>query len=67
MATPVSRHIDLDGQQRLERELRQVAPVGAEELLRAIIETEPECVKLLDKDGCLLSMNPAGDLGAQGA
>lgn len=28
--------------------------------LRTIIETEPECVKLVDKDGRLLQMNPAG-------
>ena len=28
--------------------------------LRTIIETEPECVKLLDKDGRLVEMNPAG-------
>lgn len=28
--------------------------------LSAIIETEPECVKQLDKDGCLLQMNQAG-------
>ena len=28
--------------------------------LRTIIATEPECVKLLDKDGRLLQMNPAG-------
>ena len=28
--------------------------------LNAIIETEPECVKLLDADGTLLEMHPAG-------
>ncbi|MBS1142980.1 MAG: response regulator [Proteobacteria bacterium] len=28
--------------------------------LRSIIETEPECVKLLDTEGHLLQMNPAG-------
>jgi len=28
--------------------------------LRAIVESEPECVKLLDRDGNLLDMNPAG-------
>jgi PAS domain S-box-containing protein len=28
--------------------------------LRAIVDTEPECVKLLAEDGSLLEMNPAG-------
>ena len=30
------------------------------QLLQAIIDTEPECVKLLDRDGNILMMNPAG-------
>jgi two-component system cell cycle sensor histidine kinase/response regulator CckA len=33
---------------------------NSEKYLRSIIETEPECVKLLAKDGTLLAMNPAG-------
>ena len=37
------------------RELRE-----AQQRLRAIIETEPECVKLLDAGGRLLEMNGAG-------
>ncbi len=32
----------------------------SENMLRTIIESEPECVKLLAKDGTLLKMNPAG-------
>ena len=32
----------------------------SEERLRAIIETEPECVKILSTDGQLLEMNPSG-------
>jgi diguanylate cyclase (GGDEF)-like protein/PAS domain S-box-containing protein len=28
--------------------------------LRAIVDAEPECVKLLDRDGNLIEMNPAG-------
>ena len=32
----------------------------SEQQLRAIFETEPECVKLLDRQGRLLNMNPAG-------
>ena len=31
-----------------------------EKYLQAIIRTEPDCVKLLDSDGILLDMNPAG-------
>ena len=31
-----------------------------EQLLRKIIETEPECVKLLDAEGTILEINPAG-------
>ncbi|OFW02640.1 MAG: hypothetical protein A3I61_11030 [Acidobacteria bacterium RIFCSPLOWO2_02_FULL_68_18] len=31
-----------------------------ERLLKAIVDAEPECVKLLDADGSLLMMNPAG-------
>ena len=33
---------------------------SSEARLRAIIEAEPECVKLLDRRGNLLEMNPAG-------
>jgi len=32
----------------------------SEERLRKIIEAEPECVKLVDKEGRLVQMNPAG-------
>lgn len=32
----------------------------SENMLRTIIESEPECVKLLAKDGTVLNMNPAG-------
>ncbi|HIJ91546.1 MAG: PAS domain S-box protein [Desulfobulbaceae bacterium] len=38
-----------------EESLRQ-----SEERWRSIVECEPECVKLIDRDGCLLEMNPAG-------
>jgi len=33
---------------------------SSERRLRAIIETEPDCVKLTNADGCLLEMNAAG-------
>jgi PAS domain S-box-containing protein len=39
----------------VERELE-----ASRAYLRAIVESEPECVKLLDRDGNLLDMNPAG-------
>ena len=32
----------------------------SEARLRAIIETEPECIKIVDAEGCLMQMNPAG-------
>ena len=41
--------------EKAEEALRQ-----NEYLLRTIIETEPECVKLIGPDGALLMMNPAG-------
>ncbi len=33
---------------------------ASEEHLRTIIDTEPECIKLLDRDGQLIDMNAAG-------
>ncbi len=42
-------------QQKAEAALRE-----SEERLRTIIDSEPECVKLLAADGSLLEMNPAG-------
>lgn len=36
------------------------ATAASERRLRAIIELEPECVKLVDRSGQLLEMNPAG-------
>ena len=32
----------------------------SENRLRAIVENEPECIKVIDKEGRLLQMNPAG-------
>lgn len=39
---------------------RQVDLEQRERHLQAVIDAEPECVKLLDRDGNLLEMNPAG-------
>lgn len=43
---------------RLRKEV--LARKNAETELRAILETEPECVKVVDSDGILLQMNQAG-------
>ena len=46
---------DISDLRRLERELRRNAG-----RLRAIVEAEPECVKVVSPAGDLLEMNPAG-------
>jgi PAS domain S-box-containing protein len=52
-ASKVAR--DITEQKRIERALRE-----SEERFRAIVETTPECVKLVARDGTLLHMNPPG-------
>jgi len=47
--------LDLAKRRQIEEELRE-----NENFLRAVIETEPECIKLLAPDGTLLMMNQAG-------
>jgi PAS domain S-box-containing protein len=39
---------------------RAAGPLDRAELLRAITETSPECIKVVARDGRLLQMNPAG-------
>ncbi len=46
---------DVTGQKQMENAL-----VASEAKLRTIIETEPECVKLMSLDGVILEMNRAG-------
>ncbi|HEY6010942.1 MAG TPA: PAS domain S-box protein [Nitrospirota bacterium] len=46
---------DITAQKLLEESL-----ATSEDRLRTIIATEPECVKLLARDGTVLEMNPAG-------
>ncbi len=43
-----------------ERKQTEEALGKSEKLLKAIVETEPECVKLVDADMNLIYMNPAG-------
>ncbi len=47
--------LDITEQRAAQEKLR-----ASEERLRTIVDNEPECVKLLDRDGRLLEMNPAG-------
>lgn len=46
---------DITDRKRAEDALRM-----SQNYLQTIIDTEPECVKLVDRDGCLLMMNRAG-------
>jgi len=43
-----------------ERKMAEEALAKSERFLKTIIDTEPECIKLLDADCNLLLMNPAG-------
>ncbi len=47
--------LELNARKRVEDVLRV-----QEQQLKTIIETVPDCVKILDRDGALLMMNPAG-------
>jgi PAS domain S-box-containing protein len=46
---------DITNRKRMEEELQR-----NQRFLQAIIDTEPECVKLVGSDGTLIMMNPAG-------
>lgn len=46
---------DITERKRIEEKL-----IESEESFRSIIETEPECVKMVDSDGRLIMMNPSG-------
>ena len=53
---------DISKQQATLRERKQAQSelAESENLLRTIVDSEPECVKMLRRDGTLLQMNPAG-------
>ncbi|MBI5848281.1 MAG: PAS domain S-box protein [Nitrospirae bacterium] len=46
---------DISGRKETEAALRE-----SEKLLRTIVESEPECVTLLSREGAIIMMNPAG-------
>ena len=46
---------DITERRQAEQQVRE-----SQKLLQAIVETEPECIKLLDREGRLLMMNQAG-------
>lgn len=43
-----------------DRKLAEIKIKESEQYLKTILESEPECIKMLDKNGYLLDMNPAG-------
>ena len=47
-------------QREAQRQQAEAALLQSEQRLRTIIETEPECIKVLDRDGRLLEINRAG-------
>ncbi|MBY0455506.1 MAG: PAS domain S-box protein [Burkholderiaceae bacterium] len=51
----VGTHWDITERKHAERALKE-----SESRQRAIIENEPECIKIVDAQGCLTRMNPAG-------
>jgi PAS domain S-box-containing protein len=51
----VGTTLDITEQKQVEQALRD-----SESRMRAIFEAEPECLKLMDAEGRLLAMNPAG-------
>ena len=48
-------HTDITERKQAQQEL-----IESKNLLRTIIDSEPECVKMLGRDGTLLEINPAG-------
>ncbi|MBI4517749.1 MAG: PAS domain S-box protein [Deltaproteobacteria bacterium] len=55
-----NQRLRLGRQAGLTRKRAEEQPAESERLLRAIVESEPECVKLVAADGTVLAMNPAG-------
>lgn len=55
-----SKDITERKQAELQLLFREQALANSERFLKTIIDSEPECIKMLDIDGNLLMMNPAG-------
>ncbi len=55
-----SRRLRIYNTDITERKQAEEALQASEQRLRTIIQTEPECVKVVDQTGALLEMNPAG-------
>jgi PAS domain S-box-containing protein len=53
-------HIDGALRDITDREQAKEKLIESEYRLRTIIETEPECIKIVDEEGKLVMMNPAG-------
>ncbi|UCD34824.1 MAG: PAS domain S-box protein [Nitrospiraceae bacterium] len=51
----IGTFVDITERRKTEQALKE-----SEQYLRTIIETEPECVKVIAQDGTLVTMNPAG-------
>jgi PAS domain S-box-containing protein len=47
-------------QEITDRKRAEIALMSSEQHLRAILDAEPECVKIITREGILRSMNPAG-------
>ncbi|MGE4219227.1 MAG: response regulator [Alphaproteobacteria bacterium] len=56
----VVRRALAESEEREERRRAEIALRASEERFRAIVETTPECVKLVAADGTLLHMNSSG-------
>ncbi|MHB8744576.1 MAG: EAL domain-containing protein [Sulfuricaulis sp.] len=60
LATFINKSLDFLAQQMLEQKRAADALRASDAHLRAIIDAEPECVKIVDAHGKLLQMNAAG-------
>ena len=60
LALPDGEGLVLLGRERAAHEAPLASPTEQQARFQAIVENEPECVKILDADCALLDMNPAG-------
>lgn len=58
--TPAIQRALREKEERVKRQTAEEALAEREQFLRSIIEAEPECVKLIDREGKILKMNKAG-------